>query len=114
VEAKEPMSKKTKVVIKHNGEDVPCWFSKMTWVLGDVSRKPCPLCEENIKDGDVVHLIINNYILFPNTVCHDECVEKPNEKLVRILMEDYEKAKAAVESAKNWFPDVLNTSVKIY
>lgn len=78
-----------------------CWFRKIIWKTHfNLSCKVCPLCEERIRDGSEVFLVINNYILFPNIVIHSNCIDgDPDEEVVRKLKKSFEAAKAAYKTA---------------
>jgi len=93
------------ITVKHNGRWFNCWYKKMSWGLMPRAEL-CPLCRKRILEEDEVYLFINNYLMFPNVVCHERCVGEVNEQVIKDLADSYLEAKEAMELAKPWFPYV--------
>ena len=59
----------------------------------------CPLCEETIVEGDMIFLVINNSVLFPNKLIHVKCADKDLENTAKKLRLEYKQAK----KYEHWF-----------
>ncbi len=60
----------------------------------------CPFCNEPFKKGDETFFLMNNRKLFPNILCHKECVSnKIDEQTVRDLENMYN---FAVRHGRAW------------
>lgn len=61
----------------------------------------CPLCRRQFGPEDEIYLILNNFKLFPNAMCHTGCVDGPGkEEAIRLLDAAYSDAKRAMAEAK--------------
>jgi hypothetical protein len=83
----------------------PCYFREMVWKQSKrTDEKICPFCLGPIQTGDKVFLVITNYVLFPNVICHIKCAKKVDEEIVKRLMDSYGEAKEAFKKATEcWF-----------
>jgi hypothetical protein len=95
--------------------DIPCWhrrienkdnaFCKVRKRVGRTDI--CPICRKPVTEG-VLCLFLNNWKLFPNVICHGDCVDSMGaQAAAEFLSGDYAKAKAAVEGAKPWFGSMM-------
>jgi len=73
----------------------------------------CPLCRKQIKSGNEIYLLINNYKLFPNTIVHSRCVDLTPimnsipiidwKSTIKKLKKDYEQAEQSRKHNACWF-----------
>lgn len=61
----------------------------------------CAVCNKKIYKGDTIHLIMNNYKLFPNVYVHDACIE-PKEECVEYLIRNYKEFKEFTDKYRAW------------
>jgi hypothetical protein len=60
----------------------------------------CPFCKQNIKAGESLYTVINNYKLFPNIIVHKQCVDDLGlNKAASLLKISYDNAQ---EYLKIW------------
>lgn len=61
----------------------------------------CPLCGEDVA-GRKAHLLINNYIMFPNCVVHEDCAPEITEEIVDRIHDNYLEFKEFEKKFKHW------------
>lgn len=49
----------------------------------------CPICNSEITVGQKTYIILNNNLLFPNTLIHKSCIVNDMTKTARTLMYSY-------------------------
>lgn len=94
--------------------EIPVWYSEITFNQAGINIRKnknlergndnvsdyCPFCKQNIKAGEPLFLVLNNYKLFPNVIVHKNCVEEVGfKKAAAMLKLSYDNAQ---EYLKIW------------
>lgn len=89
--------------------DIPCWFNERVYSEGWQKSNPdrvCPICNKLLKIDEPMYMVINNYVLFPNTLIHKSCVESNLEDVTRIMTAQFklfeEAIKTLISNNKEW------------
>ena len=87
-----------KTIINYDGKK--CIFFHFTGI--EHPKRYCRLCSESIKEKEKIYGIVNNRVLFPNLVVHQDCANKIGLKnSVKQLAASWEEA----QKYKFWFED---------
>lgn len=62
----------------------------------------CPLCNGELKIGEMIYMVMNNQKLFPNCVIHKSCVVGGLEDTTKTLKYKYFNYKQILEENKAW------------
>jgi len=73
------------------------WCALEEMVLDKKNQiKKCVHCKKNLKIGETIVLLINNYTIFPNCIIHKDCLEELGgpEECIKALKDRFEKFKS--------------------
>ena len=85
--------------------DKLCWYSHLlfteTWDKHNPGRV-CPICNKPLIIGQRGYMILNNNILFPNTLIHKSCVKVSLTATTIDLTNQYDRFKDFMKKNKAW------------